>query len=103
MLSKLGDGIFDGLRGQMAVDAEEGVAEVAGEDHFAGIGAAQGSGEAEGFLVPGVDAIPAELLFEVSGEGGLDEAVFGVDAGNHRYLCMKRHYSAMASLDVLRI
>jgi len=48
VLSKLGDGIFDGFRGQMGVEAEECGAKIAGEDYFAGVGAAQGSGEAEG-------------------------------------------------------
>ena len=56
-------------------------------------GAAQGSSEAEGLLVPGVDAVPAELLFQVPGEGGLHQKVFTVDAGDHDFY--ERHYNAM--------
>ena len=87
VLGKLGNGIFDGIRGQLRVEAKEGAAKVAGKDHFAGASAAQGSGEAEGFLVPCVDALPAEVLFEVPGEGGLHQTVFAIDAGAHAVLC----------------
>src|ERR1019366_2155669 len=86
VLGKLGNGIFDGIRGQLRVEAKEGAAKVAGKDHFAGVSAAQGSGEAEGLLVPRVDALPAEVLFEVPGEGGLHQAVFAIDAGDHAVL-----------------
>lgn len=85
VLCKLGDGIFDGIRGQMRVKAKEGVAEIAGEDYLARVGAAQRPGEAEAFLVNGIDGFLAELGFQVPGEGGLHQTVFAVDAGDHRF------------------
>jgi hypothetical protein len=83
VLRKLRDGVLDRFRGQIRIEAVKGSAQVAGQDDFARVGAAQGSGEAEGFLVPGVDALPAEFLFQVPGESGLHQTVFAVDARDH--------------------
>jgi hypothetical protein len=37
----------------------------------------------EGFLVPGVDAFPAERIVQILGEGLLDQAILAVDVGDH--------------------
>ena len=44
-------------------------------------GAAQRAVRAEGFLVPGIDALPAQRLFQMLGEGRLNQPVFAVDVG----------------------
>ncbi len=44
-------------------------------------GAPQRAGRAEGLPVPGDDAVPAQRLFAMGGEGRLDQAVFAVDVG----------------------
>ena len=85
VLGKLGDGVVYGRGGKMGVEAPEGFSKVAGEHNLAGVGAAQRSGETKGFLVPGVDVFPAEPLFEVFRERGLNQTVFAVNVRNHAF------------------
>src|SRR5262249_9422695 len=43
----------------------------------------------EGLVVPGVDAVPAEHIVQILGEGLLDQAVLAVDVGDHyRAICL---------------
>ena len=75
------DRVADDLGRQSGIEFDQCGAQVALEHGFAGVGAAQRAVRAEGFLIPGVDAVPTQHLFQMFGEGGLDQPVFAVDVG----------------------
>ena len=51
--------------------SDHGGAQVAGQHHLASVGPPERAGRAEGFVVPGVDALPAEDLVQMLGNGRL--------------------------------
>ena len=66
---------------QLGIEPLDGCAQVAGEHHRFLIQPTQRAVRSEGLLVPGVDAVPAEYVVQVFGEGLLDQAVLAVDVG----------------------
>ncbi len=77
------DGLIAGGVGQVGIEPQNGGAEVADEDDIPLAGAAQRAVGAEGLLVVGEDAVPAEDIMKMVGERRLDQPIFIVDVGNH--------------------
>ena len=77
-------GVVDGRGGKLRVQSCQRRPQVAGQHRFLGIGTTEGAAPPEGLLVPGVDAIPAQHLSEMLGEGRLHQPIFAVD-GRHRH------------------
>ena len=71
---------------QVRIQARQRRAQVAHQHHVALGRPAQRALRPEGLGVVGVDALPAEPVAQVVGEGLLDQPVFAVDVGDHRQL-----------------
>ena len=76
------DDLVDGLRGEFRVEFFDGGAQVTGQYNLGGVTASECAVGSEGFLIPGIDAVPAQHVVQMSGEGLLDQAVFAVDVGD---------------------
>ena len=76
---------------QFGVEPFQRRAEVAGQHGFLRVGTAKGAVRAEGFLVPGIDAFPAKFVFEMLGEGRLNQPVFAVDSA-YCHRCLALHH-----------
>ena len=81
MARQLDDGVFNGRAWQLRVEFDQRRAQVAHQHHVALAGAAQRAGGAKSFLIPGIDAVPAQHLLQMLGKGGLHQTVFAVDVG----------------------
>ena len=79
-LGDLADGVFVGGLGQieMLIEFDEGGSQVARQDYLLPVSSTQSSIFTEGFVVVGIDRVPAEFLLEVFSGGLLDEGIFGV-------------------------
>jgi hypothetical protein len=69
VMGERADRFVDGLGRQSEIEFDQSGAQVALEHHVAGVGAAQCALRSKSFLIPGVDAVPAQRLFQVFGEG----------------------------------
>jgi hypothetical protein len=74
-------GVVAGGCGKVGIQSCQRLAQVPFRNRVALTVAAEVAGGAEGFVVPGVGAFPAELIVKIVGEGLLDETVFAVDVG----------------------
>jgi hypothetical protein len=89
MMRKLDHRLVDRLLRQSRVEPFQRRPQIAHQHHLAFAGAPQRTrictSGAEAFLVPGIDAVPAQHLFQMLGKGRLNQTVFAVDVGvSHR-------------------
>jgi hypothetical protein len=81
------DELLDGLHtcrlGQIGVESSQRRPQVAPQHHLTLAVAAKRAMRPEGFLVPGVHAVPAEHIVQILGKGLLDQAILAVDIGDH--------------------
>ncbi len=72
--------LVDGRRWQAGVQAHQTRAQIAGEHRLACAGAVRCAARPEGFVVLGVDGLPAELVLQMRGDRRLHQTVLAVDA-----------------------
>ena len=81
VVRQLADRLFNGARWQKWVEFGQRRPQVTYQHHVTFTGTAQRTGGTEGFLVPGVNAVPTENFFQMLRKGGLYQTVFAVDVG----------------------
>ncbi len=81
MVRQLGHRLVYRRRRQRRVELYQCGPQIEYQHHLALAGTAQRAVGTEGLLVPGIDALPAQHLFQVIGKGCLNQAVFAVDVG----------------------
>ena len=77
--AELAQGVVDGCERELRIQTHQCGSQVALEHHVPRMSPAKCAIRPKRLLVPGVDALPSELGFEVLGNRGLNQPVFAVD------------------------
>ena len=83
---ELPDRLVAGGLGQSRIERRQPLAQRAHQHHVPVRGAAEQAVRPEVLVVVRVDGFPAEPFLQVVGGGLLDEGVFGVEGGGHRFI-----------------
>jgi hypothetical protein len=78
--------VIDRSRRQVRVESLKRGSQIAGQHRLGRILAPERAGRPKGLVVEGIDALPAERLFEVLGKGRLHQPVLAVDGGERHVI-----------------
>jgi len=81
VMGEFGNGFFNGRRRQLRIELDQRSAQVAHQNRVALVAAAQCAVWAKGFLIPQIEAVPAQHRFQMLGKGGLHQSIFAIDVG----------------------
>src|SRR5580698_3800900 len=77
--SERAEGFVYSICWQIGIQALEGCAQIASQHRFLSVSPTERTAGPEGLIIPSVDALPPELLFQMLRKGGLNQAILTVD------------------------
>jgi hypothetical protein len=76
---KLPHSVVDRGSWQLRIEPLKRCTEIAGEHRLSGVLAAEHAVRPEGLIIPGIGALPTEIIPQVLGESALHQHVFAID------------------------